>query len=143
MTAMVFVDTNVLLYQIDEADPKKNKLPRNWRDWLWVTGRGHLSFQVLQEFYFNVSRKWPSAAKSVRSEIADLMTWRPVVVDGDILSAAWTLQDRYGFSFWDSLIVSAAKASLCGFLLSEDFQSGQNLDGLLVINPFKTRPEEI
>jgi predicted nucleic acid-binding protein len=143
MSAMLFVDTNVLLYQIDRADPRKHKIARRWREWLWASRRGRLSFQVLQEFYSNVCRKWPEAKKSARSEISDLLNWRPVVVDADVLLAAWALQDRYGFSFWDSLVVSAAKASLCGFLLSEDFQTGQDLDGLLIINPFETKPEEI
>lgn len=51
MSAMLFVDTNVLLYQIDRADPRKHKIARHWREWLWATRRGRLSFQVLQEFY--------------------------------------------------------------------------------------------
>jgi predicted nucleic acid-binding protein len=108
---------------------------------------GHASrptqFSSPTRILFNVSRKWPAAKKSARSEISDLLNWRPVVLDSNILVAGWVLQDRYGFSFCDSLIVSAAKASLCSFLLSEDFQTGQNLDGLLVINPFETKPEEI
>jgi predicted nucleic acid-binding protein len=44
---------------------------------------------------------------------------------------------RYGFSFYDSLIVAAALENACGRLLSEDLQNGQIIDNVLIIeNPF-------
>jgi predicted nucleic acid-binding protein len=143
MSGLVFVDTNVLLYAVDKSDQRKQESARAWREWLWETRRGRLSFQVLQEFYCNVRRKWPNATEAARQEIGDLLRWKPISVNGPVLLSAWQLEDRYGFSFWDSLIVAAAKASLCGFLLSEDLQPGQNIDGLLVVNPFRTRPDQI
>ena len=143
MSGLVFVDTNVLLYAVDEADQQKQGSAQAWREWLWQTRRGRLSFQVLQEFYSNVCNKWPKAKDAARQEIEDLLRWKPVSVNGVLLQSAWQLQDRYGFSFWDSLIVAAAKVSACGFLLSEDFQSGQNIDGLLIVNPFRTQPDQI
>jgi predicted nucleic acid-binding protein len=143
MSGLVFVDTNVLLYAVDQTDQRKQEKAKAWRDWLWETRRGRLSFQVLQEFYFNVCRKWPTAKGVARVEIADLLRWKPLSTDGELLRFAWRLQDRFGFSFWDSLIVAAAKASLCGFLLSEDFQSGQNIDGLMIVDPFLVPPEQL
>jgi predicted nucleic acid-binding protein len=143
MSGLVFVDTNVLLYAVDETDQQKQERARAWREWLWETRRGRLSFQVLQEFYSNVCRKWPKAKSTARLEIEDLLRWKPVSVSGALLQSGWQLQDRYGFSFWDALIVAAAKVSPCGFLLSEDFQSGLNIDGLLIVNPFRTRPDQI
>lgn len=53
---------------------------------------------------------------------------------------AWQVQDRFGFSFWDSLIVAAAKLASCEILLSEDLQAGQDLAGLRVVNPFLEAP---
>jgi predicted nucleic acid-binding protein len=32
--------------------------------------------------------------------------------------------------------VAAARISLCGYLLTEDLQSGQEIDGVVVVNPF-------
>jgi len=143
MSGLVFVDTNVLLYAVDQADLKKQQSAKVWREWLWETHRGRLSFQVLQEFYFNVCRKWPKAKGVARTEIEDLLRWKPVSADGELLRFAWRLQDRFGFSFWDSMIIAAAKASLCAFLLSKDFQAGQNIDGLVVVDPFVTQPEQM
>lgn len=143
MSGLVFVDTNVLLYAADQADPEKQERAKVWREWLWETRRGRLSFQVLHEFYSNVCRKWPKAKDVARMEIEDLLSWRPVSADGELLRFAWRLQDRFGFSFWDSLIIAAAKASLCRYLLSEDYQAGQNIDGLWVVSPFQTQPDQI
>ena len=56
---------------------------------------------------------------------------------------AWTLQDQYQLSYWDALIVGAAKASSCGFLLTEDLQEGQHLEGIEVVNPFLRAPESV
>ena len=61
MTAPVFVDTNVLIYALDEADRKKQQLAQAWRMELWKSRRGRISYQVLQEFYVKVTQKWPTA----------------------------------------------------------------------------------
>ncbi len=143
MTAPVFVDTNVLIYALDDADPKKQVSARMWREDLWRTRRGRISFQVLQEFYVKVTRKWPEAKEETRSEIRDLLAWRPIAIDDAIVEAAWKVQDRFGFSFWDALIVAAANSSSCRFLLTEDLQAGQELDGLIVISPFQCDPASL
>ena len=136
MTIPIFVDTNVLIYALDQADSKKQEAARLWRAALWKSRRGRISFQVLHEFFVKVSKKWPDARDSARAEVRDLLAWQPVVLDNVILERAWKIQDRYQLSFWDSLIVAAAKAAECGYLLTEDLQADQNLDGIIVVNPF-------
>ena len=143
MSAPVFVDTNVLIYALDAANPKKQEAARAWRDELWKSRRGRISFQVLQEFYVKVTQKRPSARQEARSEVRDLLAWRPVTVDDAILERAWKIQGRYQLSFWDSLIVAAAKAASCRYLLTEDLQPNQDLDGLLVVNPFLRDPPSV
>ncbi|MGH9496319.1 MAG: PIN domain-containing protein [Candidatus Sulfotelmatobacter sp.] len=140
MTAPVFVDTNVLIYAMDEGNPAKQRSAQLWRTELWKSRLGRVSFQVLQEFYSNVFRRWPGACDEAQAEIRRLLAWRPVSVDGDILERAWKIQDRYKLSFWDSLIVSAAKAASCRYLLTEDLQADQELDGVVVVNPFRSDP---
>lgn len=143
MSVPVFVDTNVFIYSIDLADPKKQQASQSWLAELWTGGNGRISFQVLQEFYSKVCQKDPVARDSVRAAIRDLLVWNPVTVNGGILDRSWKLQDRYRLSFWDSLIVAAAKSVSCRYLLTEDLQDGQSLDGLLVISPFKHDPSSI
>lgn len=50
---------------------------------------------------------------------------------------AMELQDRYNYSFWDSLVISMAKKSGAEVLYSEDMQDGQKIDSLTIVNPFK------
>jgi predicted nucleic acid-binding protein len=143
MTAPVFVDTNVLIYAVDLADPRKQRAAQSWLDELWKSKMGRLSFQVLQEFYVKVSQKRLSTVDNARAEIRDLLTWKPVPVTAGLLEQGWKIQDRYRLSFWDSLIVAAAKAASCRFLLTEDLQSVQDFDGLLAINPFLRDPASV
>jgi len=63
-----------------------------------------------------------------------------IPIDGAVLEEAWIAQDRFGLSWWDALIVSAAQATGCQLLLSEDFQDGQSFDGLKILSPFLHEP---
>src|SRR5438309_10302620 len=81
MTALVFVDTNVLIHALDSTDPKKQQAAKAWRINLWDGQTGRVSYQVLQEFYAQVTRKWPSFREAARAEVRDLLTWRPVTID--------------------------------------------------------------
>jgi predicted nucleic acid-binding protein len=143
MSALVFVDTNVLIYALDRAEPVKHRAARAWRDALWKSGHGRVSFQVLQEFYVTVTLKQRQAREEARAEVRDLLAWQPVEVGAAVVERAWKIQDRYGLSFWDALIVAAAKAAACRYLLTEDLQADQELDGVTVVSPFLREPESV
>jgi len=143
MTAPVFVDSNVFIYAIDKSNLRKHEAAKLWRSELWKSRLGRVSFQVLQEFYANVDRKWPAAREQVQAEIRNLMTWRPVVVNAALIEEAWTIEGRYRISFWDALIVAAAKMASCRYLLTEDLQEGQEVDAIVVVNPFRSNPAQI
>lgn len=136
---------NVLVYNRDASERAKQKQARAWIDHLWATRSGRLSYQVLVEFYVTVTVKLdpgldPEAAEN---EVRELCTWQPVVVDWQVLEGAWSIRRRFSLSWWDALIVEAAKMADCRYLLTEDLQSGQDLGGLEVVNPFKTTPEAL
>jgi predicted nucleic acid-binding protein len=75
----------------------------------------------------------PEKAKGI---IFDLPHWPLVVNDGENILRAVDLQIKYHFSFWDSLILQAAVTSKPEFLLSEDFQDGQVIESVTILNPF-------
>lgn len=139
-----FVDTNVLLYARDDGHPEQQGLAAAWLDHLWESSTGRLSTQVLNEYYVNASRKLrrPITAEAARADVADLASWQPVGIDEDLIAAAWEIEDRYGFHFLDALVVAAAQAAGCDTLLTEDLQDGQDLDGVVVVNPFRHPPPE-
>lgn len=145
MTARVFVDTNVLVYQLDTRDPEKHAQARVWLEHLWATRKGRVSFQVLSELYVTLTRKLnPGLEQEVaRRAVKALCAWQPVPIDERVLGGAWATQDRFGLSWWDSLIVAAAKIADASHLLTEDLQHDQDLDGLRVINPFMASPDSL
>ncbi|MGB8987311.1 MAG: PIN domain-containing protein [Candidatus Sulfotelmatobacter sp.] len=120
MTAPIFVDSNVFLYAVDGTDLKKQQAARTWRAELWKSRRGRVSFQVLGEFYVNALRLQPKARDEARAEVRDLLAWNPVITDAALLEHGWKIQDRYHLSFWDAMIVAAARTSSSRYLLTED-----------------------
>lgn len=138
----VFVDSNVLVYSRDRSESRKQERARSWLEGLWESRRGRVSAQVLEEFYVTVTRKLDPGlpAREARSDVRALGAWNPVSIDHSLLSAAWDIEDRYDFSFWDSLIVAAARRLDCGYLLTEDLQHGQELEGLQIVDPFQQAP---
>jgi len=145
MAGTVFVDTNVLVYSRDASDPGKQARAMDWVSRLWKERAGRLSFQLLAEFYVTVTRKLDPGmdARTAREDVRALLAWKPISTDPGILEGAWRIGDRYGISWWDSLIVSAAEAAECGILLTEDLQDGQALGPLRVVNPFLHAPREV
>lgn len=138
----VFVDTNVLVYARDAGEATKQPQARAWLEQLWRARTGRLSFQVLQEFYVIVTRKLDPGLTptEARAEVRNLFAWRPVAVDGEMVEAAWSLEDRHSLSFWDALILAAARAAGCERVLSEDLSDGEVYDGVEVVNPFIRNP---
>ena len=144
MTEQVFVDTNVLVYQLDVREPDKQAQARVWLDRLWSTRSGRISSQVLQELYVTLTRKLEPGLEreAAQKVVRALWAWQPVLIDERAFTVAWSIQDRFGLSWWDSLIVAAARLAGCSHLLTEDLQHDQDFEGLRVVNPFKTSPEE-
>ena len=143
MTGPFFVDTNVLVYFHDANFPEKQVRAAEWFSALWDSGAGRLSYQVLGEFYFTATQKLVPGLRreEARFWMKTLLTWDPVRPDGVVFAQAWAFQDLHQLSWWDSLIVSAAKLSGCRYLLTEDLQHEQDFGGLVVLNPFRTAPE--
>ena len=142
MTA-VFVDTNVLLYSEDGADKAKQARAIEWLQALWTRRAGRVSTQVLNEFYVNATKKLKPAmpAGDARAEVRRYQRWQPWVLDHSTVETAWAVESRFGFSYWDSLIVAAAKAQGCRYLLTEDLQHEQTIDSVQILNPFLVGPD--
>ena len=134
-----FLDTNIIVYAYDISNDEKHDKAVKIIEDLWASGLGVISTQVLQEFFFNVTKKIPHplGVKAARDIIKDFLKWDVVVNNGDSVIDAIEIHRKYKYSFWDSLIVTSAVRGSANFLLSEDFSNGQVIEGLTVRNPFK------
>lgn len=134
---MRFVDTNVLLYAIskDPAEQAKAGTARALLDDADLV----LSTQVLQEFFVQATRATRSDALSIEQASALVDAFSRFTVQDitlPIVRAAMRLQARAGLSYWDCAIVEAAREAGCDTVLSEDLSHGQDLDGVIAVNPF-------
>lgn len=138
MSAKAFIDTNILVYSRDKSEADKQAVALQWLTVLWQQRSGRLSFQTLNEFYVTVTQRLkPGLSRTdAQADIRSLLLWNPVAVDATVMENAWLIQERYGFSWWDSLILSAAQTQDCTYVLSEDMQHGQQVGNLTIINPF-------
>jgi len=137
---IVFFDSNVLVYVHDQRFPRKRETARRLYAAYLYQDVIALSTQVLQEFFVTITRKTSQVsvpeAKKLVSHLAGL---RVVKIDADHILAAIDVHARYRISFWDSLIVVAAKAARASVILSEDLGHMQAYDGVRVENPFVTQ----
>jgi predicted nucleic acid-binding protein len=134
-----FVDTNVLVYAHDASERARQPLARAALEGLWSTRTGVVSTQVLQEFYAVATAPHKLGMHPAEArEIVDLYSaWPVVVLDPILILAASRLHETAGVSFWDALIVEAARVAGAGRVLSEDLAHGQQFDGIRVENPFE------
>jgi predicted nucleic acid-binding protein len=145
MADKVFVDTNVLIYAWDSTEPEKQKQALAWMSHLWKAKTGRLSYQVLSEFYIAVTQKISPGMdpERARRNVRLFFLWQPVQIDARAVETAWHVQDRYRLSWWDALIVSAARSAGCRYLLTEDLQSGEEFFEIKIISPFLLSPESL
>jgi len=138
MKDKVFLDTNIIVYAHDRSSGEKHMVAREIVDYLWGSKKGVISVQVLQEFFVCITKKIkkPLLIKNARVILEYLSTWDVVVNDKYITLKAIDLQEKYQFSFWDSLVIQAAIQGGAGILLSEDLPDGQFVKDLKILNPF-------
>ena len=135
-----FLDTNVLAYGFDEREPAKRAISEGIIKAGARTDALVISTQVLQEFYWTVSRKFVPRLEPeiVDQALRDFARLQVVQVDVPMILAAAGRVRSASISFWDALIVEAALVSGATRLLTEDLQDGHVFDGVLrVENPFR------
>jgi predicted nucleic acid-binding protein len=133
-----FLDTNILLYSIG-ANPA-DAIKRERAIALLARDDGALSVQVLQEFYVRATRPTRSHPLSHESAVGLVSAWTRFKIQEitlSILTGALEIKAAHGFSYWDSLIIAAARALGCRILYSEDMSHGRQVEGITIINPFR------
>lgn len=137
MNKQIFVDTNILIYAHDLDAHEKQTIAKTKIQSLWdQESLPSTSIQVLQEFYVNLVRK-SVPSKTARETVMDYLAWDIVSNDEALLVEGMRLKERWDISLWDALILAAAKFAKAQILWSEDFASGQEYEGILVVNPLK------
>jgi predicted nucleic acid-binding protein len=138
VSALCFLDTNILLYLHDEADERKRLVSSHL---VLELGR-RLSFavspQVLNEYYkVAISKPGQYDRRSVyRDNVRRFRRACTAPYDADVIETAWGVQEITNYAWWDLMIIASAMKAGCRYLLTEDLMHGHELGDLTVVNPF-------
>jgi len=134
MSDSVFLDTNILVYSYSSNEIEKQIIARK----LITENNTFISTQVLQELTNIITRKFKfsyidaqvAMKESCQNNYLHTNSYKTIL-------DACRIAQQNGFSFYDSLIISAAIGCSCGILYSEDMNNGQIIDNKIkIINPF-------
>ena len=133
----IFLDSNILVYFVDEHDSKKQKRAEKLIKNSVEMKTGVLSTQSLQEFYSVVTRKSLCSKEQAKTIVEKFRNTLPITqISVSHILKAIDISIQTQFSFWDSLIISAAYSSGCVIVYSEDMSHNQIVNGVKIINPF-------
>lgn len=139
MSAKFFLDTNVFVYLFDATAPSKAKrASRLVRDAV-DTGKGIVSYQVVQEFFNVALRRFAKPMSVAEAEQYLITVFRPLLSvrsSPALFVEALRIAGKHRLRWYDSIIVASAKEGQCETLYSEDFQHGREIEGLRIENPF-------
>ena len=135
MCDKVFLDTNILVYLYSESEVDKRETTCNILD-------NHYCVSSLQAFNeaSNVWFKrygWDSTKIHEHLDNAELVCDEILTISRNTINHALALKDRYGYSYYDCLMLASALESNCTAIMTEDMSNGQIIDGQLkIVNPF-------
>lgn len=135
MKDRIFIDTNILIYGIIEKDKEKHDKVKE----LFQTLKNkeiYISIQIINELYSALSKN-----KIVHEEIENHIDemneqFNIEVINFDTIKKALNIKKKYGYSYWDSLVLSSAIENNCSIVYSENMQNNQIIDKKLkIVNP--------
>ena len=139
MSAEDFLDTNIFVYMLDGSDDFKRRRAEELVQRSLSRGTGCISYQVVQETLNVAIRKLGFAEDDSRTLLSDVLAplWT-VHPSAGLYARGLEVRARYGFGFYDSIIVAGAIESGCTRLYTEDLQHGQRIQALTVQDPFRS-----
>ena len=139
MNDRFFLDTNIFVYSLAAGPSKKKDRAAELVERAIGSGKGAVSYQVIQEFFSVAFRRFLPRMTFAEAEQYLAATFHPLLVvhsSHSLYMEALTLSRRNSLSWYDSLIVASASESQCRVLYSEDLQDGQAFGNLKIQNPF-------
>jgi len=131
----VFLDTNVIVYSLDQSDSNKKEKCRELLKAVARERNGVISTQVLQEFYVASTNKLRADPLIVKDILRNLERFEIVVITPMLIREAADCSIINRLSFWNSLIIVAAESAHCEVLWTEDLNHDQIIRGVRIENP--------
>lgn len=138
MNGRDFLDTNIVVYSLDSANPHKHKIAKTLVAPA-VQGEFVISVQVLSELASILLQKYPSTYSN-QDVLAILDSLKPIHLirpDAEMVRRAVEAHEAFGIHFYDGMIVAAAERAGSKKIYSEDLNAGQRYFGIEVVDPFQ------
>ncbi|GHV78054.1 twitching motility protein PilT [Spirochaetia bacterium] len=130
----VFFDSNILVYLYTETELAKKRQALLE----FISNDRYISTQVLNELSNVGFKKLNLTVKEVQDISSELISVCYFsVVDYKTIQSAHVLKDRYGYSYYDCLMLASALECGCKYLYSEDMSDDQTIKGLTIRNIFR------
>ena len=136
MSDKVLIDTNLWVYLYAKSPETKHfkviqLVETNFDNIIFST-------QIIVEFYHVLTKKNFCSKEEAKDIIVEITTAFPVIeIDTANVLKALDINNKTGYSYWDSLVFATALLNDCRFLYSEDMQHNQIIENKTrVINPF-------
>lgn len=95
-----------------------------------------VSTQIIGELYHVLTRKKFRTKAAAQQIVLDIVAnFLVVEIDTAKVVKAVEINSRYGYSYWDSLVVATALSADCSILYSEDLQHNQVIEKMRIVNP--------
>ena len=140
MSGKNFIDTNIFVYSFDSTDENKQSVARKIIAENLENHSGITSYQVIQEFInvVEVKLKDKRLSDNLKVILSDyLYPLCNIFADFELYNLGIDLKRRLKISFYDALIVAAAKKGGCKIIYSEDLHPMKIDRDLKIVNPFK------
>ena len=136
-----FIDSNVFVYLFDETDERKRQVAQSLVNTALVEGSAQISFQVVQETLNVITRKLkvPVRLEEAHQFLDQILVplWK-INPNRVLYQRGLEIRTRYQLGFYDSLIIAASLQAGCKTLFSEDLQHGQQIETLIIQDPFRS-----
>ena len=126
MSAECFLDTNIFIYLFDDTDARKRRIAETLVQDRLQRNDACISHQVVQEALNVLVGKLNATREQAAALLERVLNplWR-IHPSQPLYQDAFTLKSRYGYGFYDSLILAAALEAGCRVIYSEDLQHGR------------------
>ena len=125
-----FIDSNVFVYLYSETEAEKQKIAQNCIDSYECV----ISTQVLNEFCNVCIKKFHKNINEIKGSVEEILEGSTVLfVEIEDISYAIFLHEKYGYGYWDCLMLVSALKSECTYIFTEDMQDGQIIEDKLTI----------
>lgn len=144
MSDKVFFDTNILVYAFDDADQRKHESASHLVLEGYKKQNAAISTQVLKEFFVTVTQRVSKkmSVKNAEQAVRDFALWSVAETTVSLVFDGIAIHRRHSLSFWDAMIIAAAKASGCSTILTEDLSHNSRIEDILILNPFLSGSNE-